>query len=47
MVMSSLMDSISIAEANADLSEIVDRAASGEAVQITRRGKPDSPRRSP
>ncbi len=34
------MDKFSIAEAKAHLSELVDRAASGEAVQITRRGKP-------
>jgi prevent-host-death family protein len=33
------MDSISLAEAKAHLSELVDRAASGETVQITRRGK--------
>lgn len=34
------MGSVSIAEAKAHLSELVDRAASGETVQITRRGKP-------
>ena len=34
------MDSISLAEAKARLSELVARAAEGETVQITRRGKP-------
>jgi prevent-host-death family protein len=34
------MVSISLAEAKARLSELVTRAAEGETVQITRRGKP-------
>ena len=34
------MDSINLADAKARLSELVDRAAAGEAVCITRRGKP-------
>lgn len=34
------MDSVSLAEAKARLSELVTRAAQGETVQITRRGKP-------
>jgi prevent-host-death family protein len=34
------MDSVSLAEAKAHLSELVERAASGEPVCITRRGKP-------
>jgi len=34
------MDSISLAEAKARLSEIIDRVSEGETVQITRRGKP-------
>ncbi len=34
------MGTISIADAKAQLSALVDRAAAGEAVQITRRGKP-------
>jgi prevent-host-death family protein len=34
------MSSVSIAEAKAHLSEIVDRVANGEPVEITRRGKP-------
>lgn len=34
------MDTISLAEAKARLSELVARAAEGETVQITRRGKP-------
>jgi prevent-host-death family protein len=34
------MDTISLAEAKARLSELVARAADGETVQITRRGKP-------
>jgi prevent-host-death family protein len=34
------MDTISVAEAKARLSELVARAADGETVQITRRGKP-------
>ena len=34
------MGSVSIADAKAHLSELVERAAGGEAVQITRRGKP-------
>jgi prevent-host-death family protein len=34
------MDTISLAEAKARLSELVARVAEGETVQITRRGKP-------
>ena len=34
------MGNVSIADAKAHLSELVDRAAGGETVQITRRGKP-------
>jgi len=34
------MGSISLAAAKAHLSELVERAGSGETVQITRRGKP-------
>jgi prevent-host-death family protein len=34
------MDTVSLAEAKARLSELVTRAAEGETVQITRRGKP-------
>jgi prevent-host-death family protein len=34
------MTTVSVAEAKAHLSELVERAASGEAVEITRRGKP-------
>jgi prevent-host-death family protein len=34
------MKSYSLADAKARLSELVDRAAAGEAVEITRRGKP-------
>lgn len=34
------MDSINLADAKAHLSELVERAAAGEAVRITRRGKP-------
>jgi prevent-host-death family protein len=34
------MPTVSIAEAKAHLSALVERAAAGEAVQITRRGKP-------
>jgi len=34
------MTTISLAEAKAELSELVERAASGETVCITRRGKP-------
>jgi prevent-host-death family protein len=34
------MASVSLAEAKAHLSELVERAAAGEAVCITRRGKP-------
>ncbi len=34
------MDSVSLAEAKARLSELVTRAAEGETVQITRRGRP-------
>lgn len=34
------MESISLAEAKARLSELVSRVAEGETVQITKRGKP-------
>ena len=34
------MESINLADAKARLSELIDRAAAGEAVCITRRGKP-------
>ncbi len=34
------MGSVSIAEAKAHLSELVDRAVAGEPIEITRRGKP-------
>jgi prevent-host-death family protein len=34
------MDEVNIAEAKAHLSELVDRAAAGEPVCITRRGQP-------
>jgi len=34
------MDRISLAEAKAHLSEIIDRVEAGESVEITRRGKP-------
>jgi prevent-host-death family protein len=34
------MERISLAEAKARLSELVDRAASGETIHISRRGKP-------
>jgi prevent-host-death family protein len=34
------MEEITVAEAKAHLSELVERAARGESVQITRRGKP-------
>lgn len=34
------MDSFNLADAKARLSELVERAANGEAVRITRRGKP-------
>ncbi len=34
------MDAISLAEAKARLSELIERVASGDAVCITRRGKP-------
>jgi len=34
------MDTVSLAEAKARLSELVARAAGGETVQITRRGRP-------
>jgi len=36
------MESIGLAEAKARLSELIERAASGETVCITRRGKPVS-----
>lgn len=47
------MDSINLAQAKARLSELVERAAKGEEVRITRRGKPavrlvpDPPPRKP
>lgn len=34
------MDSVNLADAKAHLSELVERAAGGEPVRITRRGKP-------
>jgi len=34
------MDAISLADAKAHLSELVDRAKAGESIAITRRGKP-------
>ena len=34
------MNSVNLADAKAHLSELVERAAAGEAVGITRRGKP-------
>jgi len=34
------MDSVNLADAKARLSELVERAANGEEVRITRRGKP-------
>jgi prevent-host-death family protein len=34
------MDNISLADAKAHLSELVDRAVAGETICITRRGKP-------
>jgi prevent-host-death family protein len=34
------MESVNLADAKARLSELVERAAAGETVQITRRGKP-------
>jgi len=34
------MDSYSIADAKAHLSELIDKVAAGESVEITRRGKP-------
>lgn len=40
LVESGGVDSVGLADAKARLSEIVDRAEGGEAVTITRRGKP-------
>lgn len=34
------MDAISLADAKAHLSELVDRVAAGDSIDITRRGKP-------
>lgn len=34
------MDSISLADAKAHLSELIDRVEAGESIEITRRGKP-------
>ncbi len=34
------MEAVTLADAKARLSELVERAASGETVSITRRGKP-------
>jgi prevent-host-death family protein len=34
------MDSVNLADARAHLSELVERAATGEPVRITRRGRP-------
>ena len=47
------MDTVSLADAKAHLSELLDRVAGGEEVRITRRGKPvarlvpDPPPRKP
>jgi prevent-host-death family protein len=40
MVMRPMMGSVSLADAKAHLSELVERAAAGDKVCITRRGKP-------
>lgn len=40
MVRRAAVDDVSLADAKAHLSELVDRAARGESVRITRRGKP-------
>ncbi|HEY1638817.1 MAG TPA: type II toxin-antitoxin system prevent-host-death family antitoxin [Rhizomicrobium sp.] len=40
MVRSNAMEDVSIAEAKAHFSELVERAEAGETVRITRRGKP-------
>jgi prevent-host-death family protein len=40
LVMSGNMDTVSLAEAKAHLSELLDRVAAGESLDITRRGKP-------
>lgn len=40
LVMSIRWDAISLADANARLSELVDRVAAGDPIEITRRGKP-------
>ncbi len=34
------MDAVTLADAKADLSEFVDRVEAGDAIDITRRGKP-------
>ena len=34
------MDSVNLADAKAHLSELVDRVETGDAIEITRRGKP-------
>jgi prevent-host-death family protein len=34
------MDTVSVADAKAHLSELIERVSKGETVQITRRGKP-------
>jgi prevent-host-death family protein len=40
MVRSNAVEDVSIAEAKAHFSELVERAEAGETVRITRRGKP-------
>jgi prevent-host-death family protein len=40
MVMRGYMDAISLADAKARLSELVDRVEAGDSIDITRRGKP-------
>jgi prevent-host-death family protein len=40
MVMRAAMEEVTVAEAKAHLSELIERAARGEPVRITRRGKP-------
>jgi prevent-host-death family protein len=40
MVRNTSMDAISLADAKARLSELVDRVEAGDAIDITRRGKP-------
>jgi prevent-host-death family protein len=40
MVRNPTMDAISLAEAKAHLSDLVDRVEAGDSIEITRRGKP-------